>query len=358
MFVPMGIEITFFGCGLCILRALEMIPESGRGSAPGILFYLFNAVIMLGIALIARGVPPEYPASIFLFLTSLFMIGPLNLFYYHTLLYRGTPLPYRAAVHLAPAMVCFALEVLFQFQPMALKQELIGGLLRDPLNSLLFIPLAAAVVHILIYVAAIIQVALSDVSISESPRGFNFILYIAIGIIVVIALVLGGFLGRNPAVFISGGIINVGVHISLYIGIRAYPQFFFELKREIKRKRYEKSMLRGVDTGIIRDRLEELMTEEGLFRDSEISLAAVAERLAMTPHQLSQLLNERMNTGFWDFVNRYRIDEAKKLLRVNPDANIISICFKAGFNSKSSFNSAFKKMTGMTPREFKNSGGG
>ncbi len=356
MFVAIGIQITFFGCGLCVLQALERMPESGKGSAPGILFYLFNAVIMLGTALIARGVPPEYPASIFLFFTSLFMIGPLNLFYYHTLLYPGAPLPYRAAAHLVPAMVCFIFEVLFQLQPMAIKKEMIGGFLRDPLDSPLVIPLAVVVAHILIYVAAIIKVALSDVSISESPRGFRFILCIAIGIILVIALLFGGFLGREPAVFICGGIINVWVHISLYVGIRAYPQFFFELKREIKKKRYEKSMLRGLDTDIIQDRLAELMIDEGLFRDSDISLSSVAERLSITPHQLSQMLNERMNTGFWDFVNRYRIDEAKRLLRDNPDANIISVCFQVGFNSKSSFNSAFKKMTGMTPREFKQGG--
>lgn len=344
----------FFGCGLCILQALERVPEPGKGNAPGILFYLFNAVLMLGIALIARGVPQEYPASIFMFLTTLFMIGPLNLFYYHTLLYRGTPLPYRAVVHLAPAMACLVMEVVFQFQPVAFKKEMIGVLLQDPLASILIIPLAAAVVHILVYVAAIIKVALSDISIRESPRGFRFILYVAIGIILVIAMLLGGFLGGAPAVFIGGGIINVFVHISLYIGIRAYPQFFFNLKREIKKKRYEKSMLGGIDTDIIQYRLAELMSEEGLFRDSDVSLASVAGKLSITPHQLSQVLNERMNTGFWDFVNGCRIEEAKRLLRGNPDANIISVCFQVGFNSKSSFNNAFKKMTGMTPREFKN----
>ncbi|HNW27121.1 MAG TPA: helix-turn-helix transcriptional regulator [Spirochaetota bacterium] len=356
MFVAIGIEITFFGCGLCILQALERIPESGKGNVPGMLFYLFNAVIMLGVALIARGIPQEYPASIFLFLTSLVIIGPLNLFYYHTLLYPETPLPYRVTLHLAPAMACFIAEVLFQFQPLPIKKEMIAGFLGDPLNSPLFFLLAAVVTHILVYIAAIIKVALSDVGISGSLRGFRFILYIAICILLVIAFLFGGFVGQEPAVFIAGGIINVWVHISLYIGIRAYPQFFFELKREIKKKRYEKSMLRGLDTDIIRDRLDELMAEEGLFRDSDISLAAVAERLTMTPHQLSQMLNERMNTGFWDFVNRYRIEEAKRLLRDNPDANIISVCFRVGFNSKSSFNSAFKKMTGMTPREFKQGG--
>ncbi|MBP7736313.1 MAG: AraC family transcriptional regulator [Spirochaetes bacterium] len=353
MLVTIGIEITLFGCGLCLLQALERMPESGKGTAPGILFYIFNAVIMLGTALIARGVPQEYPASIFLFITSLVIIGPLNLFYYHTLLYPGAPLPYRVALHLAPAMACFIAEVLFQLQPAAFKMEMIGAFLADPLGSPLVYLLAAVVAHILIYVAAIIKVALSDVGISGSPRGFRFILYIAIGILLVIAFLAGGFLGGSPAVFIAGGIINVWVHISLYIGIRAYPQFFFELKREIRKKRYEKSMLRGLDTDIIRDRLEELMSDEGLFRDSDVSLASVAERLSITPHQLSQVLNELMNTGFWDFVNRYRIDEAKRLLRDNPDANIISVCFQVGFNSKSSFNSAFKKMTGMTPREFK-----
>jgi AraC-like DNA-binding protein len=353
MFVLIGIEIVFFGCGLCFLQAIESAVSGGQRAVYGTLFYVFNGILMLGFGLTASGVPQTHPESIFLFFTSLFMVGPLDFFYYHTLLYPERPVPYRTWIHFIPAVVCLVFEIGLQMQPYTMKQDMISGFFHEPLNHVLFIPLAAVSLHIFAYVIVIIKTVLSDVTGSGSRKGFRFILYSAVMIIMIIALLLGGFIIRNPTVFISGCVLNVSLHVVLYIGVRGYPGFFTTLKREIRDKRYEKSMLRGLDTDIIRDRLAEIMREDELFRDSEISLTAVAERLSITPHQLSQLLNERMNTGFWDFVNRYRIEEAKKLLRDNPDANIISVCFQVGFNTKSSFNSAFKKMTSMTPREFK-----
>lgn len=356
MLVLIGIEITFFGVGLCILQAAEMALELRKRMIPGVLFYLFNGIIMFGVAMTGRGVPQHHPAAIFLFLTSLFMIGPLNLFYYHTLLYHDTPLPYRSWAHLVPAMVSFILEIIFQLQPAAIKIEIISAFFMDPARNLLAIPLAAASFHVFIYVIIIMKTVISDINISESRKEFRFFLYVALGIIMVIVFFLGGFMTGSMAVFICGSVINVIIHISLYIVTRTYPQFFSAWKKEIKKKRYEKSMLGGIDTNNIRDRLDELMREEGLYRDSEISLASLSERLSLTPHQLSRLLNERMNTGFWDFVNRYRVEEAMALLRDNPGVSIISICFRVGFNSKSSFNAAFKKMTGVIPREYKSGG--
>lgn len=353
MFVQIGIEITFFGVGLCLLQAVEMAMEMRKRKLPGVLFFLFNAVIMFGVAMAASGVPQRCPESIFLFLTALFMIGPLNLFYYHTLLYHDAPLPYRTVLHLVPAMVSLVAEILFQLLPGAIKSGILTAFLADPVHQLLALPLAAASLHVFIYIILIIRRVISDTNISESRKEFRFIMYIALAIIMVIALLFGGFMTGSPAVFISGSVINVIVHISLYLGTRTYPQFFSAWKKEIKKKRYEKSMLGDVDTGIIRDRLDDLMRDEGLYRDSEISLSSLAERLSLSTHQLSQLLNERMNTGFWDYVNRFRVEEAMTFLRENPEVSIISVCFRVGFNSKSSFNAAFKKMTGVIPRDFK-----
>lgn len=353
MFVQIGIEITIFGVGLCILQAAELALEMRKRKVPGVLFYIFNAIIMFGVAMTARGVAQTRPETIFLFLTSLLLIGPLNLFYYHTLLYHDAPLPYRTGLHLVPAFVFFVLEAVFQLQPVLYKQRMLIAFFADPCGHWFAIPLAIASLHVLVYAIIIMKAVISDINIHESRKEFRFIMFVALGIILVIALLLGGFMAKNPRIFISGSIINVIIHISLYIGTRTYPQFFTTWKKEIKKKRYEKSMLGGVDTDIIRDRLDDLMRDEALYRDSEISLASVAGRLDITPHQFSQFLNERMNTGFWDYVNRLRITEARTLLRDSPEVSIISICFRVGFNSKSSFNAAFKKMTGCTPREYR-----
>jgi AraC-like DNA-binding protein len=74
-------------------------------------------------------------------------------------------------------------------------------------------------------------------------------------------------------------------------------------------------------------------------------------------YQVSQLLNTKLNRKFFDFINQYRINEAKRILS-GPEGkvkNIMQIAYDVGFNSKSSFNTAFKKFAGTSPSKFKKS---
>mgnify|MGYP003393278591 CR=1 FL=1 len=98
------------------------------------------------------------------------------------------------------------------------------------------------------------------------------------------------------------------------------------------------------------------MTHEKPFLDAEMSLPRLAEILKLPRNRLSQLLNEFIKRSFFDFINEYRVEEAKRLLRLSPVADtILDIAFDAGFNSKATFNAAFKKSTGMTPSQFRSS---
>ena len=75
----------------------------------------------------------------------------------------------------------------------------------------------------------------------------------------------------------------------------------------------------------------------------------------ISPYHISQVFNDCFNKNFYDFINLYRIEESKKLLR-NPKNNektILEILYEAGFNSKSTFNALFKKHTGVTPTEYR-----
>ena len=97
------------------------------------------------------------------------------------------------------------------------------------------------------------------------------------------------------------------------------------------------------------------MSEKKPYLENELTLAKLAEMLSVPQHHLSQILNEKLNQNFFDFVNNYRIQEAKKLL-VSPDGGlltILAIAEEVGFNSKSAFNNAFKKVTNTTPSEFR-----
>jgi len=91
------------------------------------------------------------------------------------------------------------------------------------------------------------------------------------------------------------------------------------------------------------------------YLDNHLSLESVAEALGINKSYLSRIINAELGKSFSDYVNELRVEEAKTYL-LNPEFSkytLISIGLEAGFNSKSAFNSTFKKFTGMTPSEFK-----
>jgi AraC-like DNA-binding protein len=91
------------------------------------------------------------------------------------------------------------------------------------------------------------------------------------------------------------------------------------------------------------------------YHDGQLKLKDLSDQLNISPHHLSQVINERFDAPFNQFVNDYRIRDAKTLLR-DPERSkepIIQIAYQVGFNNKSTFNAAFKKSTGLTPSEYR-----
>lgn len=103
------------------------------------------------------------------------------------------------------------------------------------------------------------------------------------------------------------------------------------------------------------DELQQLMVREQPYLNSQLSLPQLADQLGVSVNYLSQIINEQLEQNFFDFVNDYRIKQAKARLR-DPNRkkdNILTIATDAGFNSKSSFYTAFKKHAGMTPGNYR-----
>ena len=122
-----------------------------------------------------------------------------------------------------------------------------------------------------------------------------------------------------------------------------------------KQEKYKGSPLTSQYADECIKKLRHLMEVEKIHRDAELSLQFLAEKLAVSPHLLSQILNEKLNRNFSDFINFYRIEEAKEILcsPQGTEQKIIAVAFDVGFNTKVAFYNAFKKYTGMTPAEYR-----
>lgn len=95
-----------------------------------------------------------------------------------------------------------------------------------------------------------------------------------------------------------------------------------------------------------------IIVEKELFLDPNFTLEIAAKELKVTKHLLSQYINERLGKSFSNLIKEYRIEKAKQLLETESNYTIESLGYDSGFSSKSTFFTAFKKMTGFTPAEY------
>lgn len=119
--------------------------------------------------------------------------------------------------------------------------------------------------------------------------------------------------------------------------------------------KYQKSSLTTAQKKSLHQKLSQLMMEERLYLQENLRLKEVAQKMAIGENELSQLVNEQEKVSFNDFVNQYRIKAAQKLLLSDQyqKTTIEAIGYDVGFGTRASFYNAFKKMTGLTPNEYR-----
>ncbi|WP_243396585.1 helix-turn-helix domain-containing protein [Leptospira wolffii] len=127
-----------------------------------------------------------------------------------------------------------------------------------------------------------------------------------------------------------------------------------EVFPEEERKKYEKSGLREEKIPEYLDKIRDYMNSKMPYKDSEFSIDSLSQGTDVPRFYITQILNEHLGTNFYNFTNEYRIREILKEFDAKPPEkpNILSLSLEYGFNSKSTFNSAFKKFTGKTPSEY------
>lgn len=195
----------------------------------------------------------------------------------------------------------------------------------------------------------------------------NWLKYIILSLIILLVVVIG-IISLGPKSYhipvqnifkIVGTIQSVYVFIIVFFGLR--QSVIIDQNITFTEPVLEK----GIEKAIVSDeRLKQTsqivlqyMIDEKPYLDEELSLLKLSSSIGISTNQLSQIINQNLNTNFYKFVNSYRIEEVKAKLK-DPKYNhysILGIAFESGFNSKSTFNKIFKEEAGMTPSEYKKS---
>ncbi len=168
----------------------------------------------------------------------------------------------------------------------------------------------------------------------------------------------------NPDLFSATGLTLLSIAVSFYGYKQTKPESsvkdpLLPARTEDKPNdntpsKYQKSSLKEEDMERYLQKLIRLMEDEKPYLDGELTLQELSDRLGVSKHHLTQILNTKLIRNFYAFVNEYRIEEVKRRLSdpKNRNLKIMSIAYDSGFNSKTSFNTVFKNHTGMTPSEF------
>ena len=388
--MPFGFQniLLLLAAGQGFFLALLILHKYGRIFANrflSLLMFLYS-LILLNLLLTDLGFPDEYPRALLLPLGFTFLIAPLHYLYARYLLHYGRRFRWGDAGHFLPfgLYLILILPVLFQSEgsspdfPRAIDSQ------PMPVDSVLFNWFL--VLQGLIYMGLVLNMlrhyALSLRSLFSSIEDIKLewlrnITLMTTGCWLIFAmentLMMAGI---NLSNFdLSSVLVAVAVYAMGYLGffnseILVQPGAADSIRQatdfgEIREAggpptlkhggKYEKSGLSPEKAEAYVASLRKIVEEEQLYTDSTLTLNQLAERLDISPHNLSEIINTRLGQNFFDFVNAYRLEAVKRDLADPQKAHftILALALDAGFNSKTAFNGIFKKHTGMTPSDYR-----
>ncbi|MDD3722399.1 MAG: AraC family transcriptional regulator [Lutibacter sp.] len=191
----------------------------------------------------------------------------------------------------------------------------------------------------LVYVFGIIWTALIIITVIHHVFNLFSMVFCTDGLFLSLSVfvILIGYFGLKQKVIFSADTEN--------------EQVFVE---ETKIK-YASSRLTDTEAKLFVDKLNNLMIAAKPFLNPNLTLLELASELGISTHYLSQIINEKFNLNFFDYINQYRVEEVKTKINDPRFENysLLGIAFDSGFNSKSAFNRIFKKFTKQTPSQYK-----
>ncbi|MBN1274374.1 MAG: AraC family transcriptional regulator [Candidatus Aminicenantes bacterium] len=352
---------------LLIFFSLFLLTRRGQNRYSNILlagFLIINAVpfILTIFSILEIKLFVNLPTLFLSLFTLDFLMGPIIFFYTKSLAFRDFTFRKKDWIHLLPVIV-FHFYLLFSI---ILKQ--FGS--APPRFTYWEITTTLIVSHMVLVIYAIKSVkVLKQFTISikntfsfTEKINLNWLRFVLIGFgmiwLMIITNCLVRIIWRTPIPYLNDSITGANFLVStiiIYYGL-TQPKLFSSNEEKSK---YLRSTLNHKDAQLYINRLKEFMETEKPHLIPSLTINHLSEKLEIHPKHLSQLINEKYQQNFFDFINSYRIEEAKRYLskRSRNNFNISQVLYEVGFNSKATFNRAFTKHVGMTPREYKKQSG-
>lgn len=348
---------------LLLLTALICLRRGNRAA------HLLLAGLMLVIAILLTGGILTNTKAVLLYphLGQLhtpfrFLAAPLFFFYVKSLVTDRYRFRARDLIHVLPFAVCLIYLLPFYASTAAAKQLYLATALQNfPLDW--YVRSALGFSQDAIYISSAFLVLRRSKAAKPGAQ-------IYAGDLLLVRSLLVSFIAiwlLGVARFAFAYRVETNLLVPLALSLTTYlvgflalvrPQIFLGSDAFAKTaKRYEKSSLTSERSESYLARLQEFMQAEKPYCDGNLTLQKLARRLAISTPHLSQVINEQLQQSFIDFINSYRVEEAKRRLAdpAKRHHSIIAIAEQSGFNSKSAFNSAFKRYSNQTPSQFRQS---
>jgi len=362
--------ITFFGGCLSLVVASAHLVEKNRTDAH---FLIFGFLCSLGIWQIYHGFMISgflftHPHLALVHVPFLYLSAPFLYFYYLILTRDNFRFRKSLLCHFIPVIIILILIAPFYIKSGEEKLELLQTFVGLRGQSVVFPQYPYIVLSIVAIICAYAFVVGRDAyriyrkkMLVERNTTFYSIIIVAFNYSMIIIYITGFLLvklvlppGSYYLAILKTISMIMAVEIYLILVLKwRYPDYICAIKVEAKRMRYSNSRIEKIDVDAVLIKLTSLMEEEKLFCDEEISLGRLADELDITPYQLSQILNERLNKNFNTYINEYRIRESENYLLEESKRSVLSVSYAVGFNTVTSFYNAFFKFHGMTPAQFR-----
>ncbi|UWR47027.1 helix-turn-helix transcriptional regulator [Phaeobacter inhibens] len=367
-----AIEIA--GFSICCFALILCMTQLHRMMAYKLLACLFVLVMVSDLFDVAAALEVSDPAILKRFLAvsfhSAFIVPPVLLLYVRTLV--GEPLVRKrgeALAHLAVPCIATLLGIaFFPFDPAVSGVAPVGS--DRPWPSTVFATALGALpfgfyIQCLVYAALSVRAQirhrekLKDLFASTEPYEVRWITGMAVlfGSFAMLNLfsVVGAAIGLQMHLpDLVDSVLELLIVVTLGAwGLRQSPgltgmQTSHEQMTHVK---YEKSALDPERAERIAGKLQGAMARDQLYRDANLSLASLSKHVGVTTNYVSQTLNSYLDVSFFDFVNEWRVHAAKPMI-IEGTQPITLIAYEVGFNSRSSFYTAFRKNVGMTPSQY------